>query len=388
MTDTPTEVVALRKPSTGHESSESRAGAAAPVLLEVNDLVVEFQGDEGLARAVDGVSFTVREGEILGVVGESGSGKSVTVSAVMGLIEQPPGRVTGEVRFRDEDLTGVSARRMRHIRGEEIGMIFQDPMTALNPVMKVGKQIAEIIRVHHHSVSHRQALATAVELLTLVGMPQPAQRVQQFPHQFSGGMRQRAMIAMAIANRPSLLIADEPTTALDVTIQAQVLDMLRKAQQETGAATIFITHDLGVVAELAERVMVMYAGRIMERGDVRTIFAAPRHPYTIGLLRSLPSLKAESKTLTPIPGNPPNLLEPVVGCPFRPRCVVGRDREICASTRPPLLEVAPGHESACHFPDELTKEGDIVAPSAVNQAAVNSATENTVAQNTVKGASR
>ena len=321
-------------------------------LLEVEDLRVDFRTDEGLVRAVDGVTFDVRPGEILGIVGESGSGKSVTVMSIMGLIDASQAMITGTVRLRGTTLTTGSSKKLRRIRGKEVGIIFQDPMTALNPVMKVGQQIAEAITVHDSKVSRRQALGRAVELLTLVGVPQPDQRVAQYPHQFSGGMRQRAMIAMAIANNPSLLIADEPTTALDVTIQAQVLDMLRIAQSETGAATIFITHDLGVVAELAERVMVMYAGRIMERGRVRDLFETPRHPYTVGLLGSIPSLRHDVEILRPIPGNPPSLLEPVDGCPFQPRCVIGRDRHVCSTTRPPLAEVTPGHESACHFTDE------------------------------------
>ena len=323
-------------------------------LLDVRDLAVQFRTMDGTVHAVDGISFTIDKGEILGVVGESGSGKSVSVMSMLGLIPQPPGRIVGgSVLFEGTDLVRASKRRMRQIRGEQIGMIFQDPMAALNPVMRVGKQIAEAITIHHRRTSSAAAAARAVELLRLVGVPQPESRATQYPHQFSGGMRQRAVIAMAIANGPSLLIADEPTTALDVTIQAQVLDMLRRAQAETGAATIFITHDLGVVAELARRVIVMYAGRIMESGTVRTIFTRPRHPYTVGLLKSLPSLKHDSQTLTPIPGNPPNLLRPITGCPFQPRCDIGRDRELCSTTRPPLAEVAPGHTSACHYPDEL-----------------------------------
>jgi oligopeptide/dipeptide ABC transporter ATP-binding protein len=323
-------------------------------LLEVRDLAVQFGTMDGTVHAVDGISFTIDKGEILGVVGESGSGKSVSVMSMLGLVPQPPGRIVGgSVLFEGTDLVRASKRRMRQIRGEQIGMIFQDPMTALNPVMRVGKQISEAITIHHRRTSSAAASARAVDLLRLVGVPQPEARATQYPHQFSGGMRQRAMIAMAIANNPTLLIADEPTTALDVTIQAQVLDMLRRAQAETGAATIFITHDLGVVAELARRMIVMYAGRIMESGTVRTIFTRPRHPYTAGLLKSLPSLKRDSQTLTPIPGNPPNLLRPIPGCPFQPRCDIGRDRELCSTTRPPLAEVAPGHDSACHYPDEL-----------------------------------
>jgi oligopeptide/dipeptide ABC transporter ATP-binding protein len=322
-------------------------------LLEVTGLVVDFHGDEGVARAVDDVSFSVAEGEILGVVGESGSGKSITAMSLMGLVPQPPGRVSGSIRFRGEELTTASQRRLRQLRGKEVGMVFQDPMTALNPVHTIGRQIAEALRVHDRRLSARDALQRAAGLLASVGVPQPEERVKQYPHQFSGGMRQRAVIAMAIANDPALLIADEPTTALDVTIQAQVLDQLRTAQADTGAATIFITHDLGVVAELAERVLVMYAGRVMEQGTVAELFRRPRHPYTIGLLDSLPSLRHESRTLTPIPGSPPSVLDPVVGCPFQPRCSVGHDREVCGTVRPPLLQIGPGHTSACHFADEL-----------------------------------
>ena len=323
-------------------------------LLEVEDLVVEFRGETGVTRAVDGVSFSVREGEILGVVGESGSGKSVTAMSVMGLVPQPPGRISGRVRLRGEELTDAPERRWRRIRGKEVGMVFQDPMTALNPVHKVGRQIAEVMRVHDRRLSAADAKRRAVDLLRLVGVPNPEQRIDQYPHQFSGGMRQRAVIAMAIANDPGLLIADEPTTALDVTIQAQVLDQLRRAQAETGAATIFITHDLGVIAELAERVLVMYAGRVMEEGDVAEIFRRPRHPYTVGLLGSLPSLRHDVDTLRPIPGSPPNLQQPAAGCPFQPRCALGRDREVCRTTRPALTVVGSGHTSACHFADELS----------------------------------
>lgn len=322
-------------------------------LLRVQDLRVEFRTDAGTAYAVDGVSFTVAAGEILGVVGESGSGKSVTAMSLLGLIPSPPGRIAGgSVKLQGQELLGASQKTLRKIRGDRVGVIFQDPMTALNPVHKVGKQISESVRIHRN-VSKSQALERAVELLTLVGVPQPELRAGQYPHEFSGGMRQRAMIAMAIANEPALLIADEPTTALDVTIQAQVLDVIRRSQRETGAATIFITHDLGVVAQLTERVMVMYGGRVMETGHVRTIFRNPKHPYTAGLLGSLPSLTRDNAELTPIPGSPPSILSRVAGCPFRPRCVVGVNRDRCAQERPPLLQVGPEHHSACHFPDDV-----------------------------------
>ncbi|WP_051267610.1 ABC transporter ATP-binding protein [Nakamurella lactea] len=322
-------------------------------LLQVTDLQVEFRTDAGRAYAVDGVSFSIAAGEILGVVGESGSGKSVTAMSILGLVPSPPGRIAGgSIVLQGQELVGASERTLRKLRGSAVGVIFQDPMTALNPVQRVGRQIAEGIRIHR-GLSKDKALERAVELLALVGVPQPELRARQYPHEFSGGMRQRAMIAMAIANDPALLIADEPTTALDVTIQAQVLDVIRHSQQETGAATIFITHDLGVVAELAERVMVMYGGRVMETGRVSTIFRQPRHPYTAGLLASLPSLTRDDAELTPIPGNPPSILAKVKGCPFQPRCVIGRDRDICAAERPPLLEVGTDHLSACHFPDEV-----------------------------------
>ncbi|MBB4907906.1 ABC transporter ATP-binding protein [Actinophytocola algeriensis] len=317
-------------------------------LLTVEDLAVEFRTEDGVARALDGVSFTVEAGETVAIVGESGSGKSVTALTVLGLLRRPPARIVrGSVRFRDRELLRLSRDELRKIRGKDAAMVFQDPMTALNPVQRVGKQIAEAIRLHS-AVSRQQAMARAVDLLGLVGMAQPGTRARQYPHEFSGGMRQRAMIAMAIANDPALLIADEPTTALDVTIQAQVLSLLRTAKQETGAATVLITHDLGVVAEMAERVLVMYAGRIVEQADVRSLFASPRHPYTAGLLASIPRLDVESQTLTPIPGSPPSLLAPPPGCPFAPRCALRQGRAECVSERPALREV-DGHATACHF---------------------------------------
>ncbi|TDD94228.1 ABC transporter ATP-binding protein [Jiangella asiatica] len=325
-------------------------------MLVIDDLAVEFRTDEGVVRAVDGAAFSVGTGEIVGVVGESGSGKSVTAMSILGLVKPPGRRVGGSIRFRGRDLSQLPASDLRTIRGGDIAMIFQDPMTALNPVVSVGRQIVEALRLHQPKLSKDGARARAVELLGVVGIPDAPARFKQYPHEFSGGMRQRAMIAMAIANGPSLLIADEPTTALDVTIQAQVLDLLRVAQQETQAATLLITHDLGVVAELADRVVVMYAGRVVEQGDVTTIFTAPRHPYTVGLLESLPRLDRDVDELYPIPGSPPSLLDPPPGCPFHPRCPLARDR--CRTERPELRVVGDGigdptHRSACHFAEEL-----------------------------------
>ncbi|GAA4957069.1 ABC transporter ATP-binding protein [Yinghuangia aomiensis] len=326
----------------------------AEPLLEIRDLVVEFAGDEGAVRAVDGVAYSVRPGEILGVVGESGSGKSVTAMSVLGLIRRPGRIVGGEIRLRGRDLLGLTHRQMREIRGNQVAMIFQDPMTALNPVMTVGAQIIEALRLHDRKMSRAAARERAVELLTSVGVPQPEVRVGQYPHEFSGGMRQRAMIAIAIANRPQLLIADEPTTALDVTVQAQVLDLLRDARDTTGAATVIITHDLGVVAELADSVVVMYAGRVVEQAAVSELFAAPRHPYTLGLLAGVPTSEDEDEDdddLASIPGTPPDMAHPPAGCAFHPRCPIARDR--CRTERPPLAQAAPGHRSACHYADEL-----------------------------------
>ena len=325
----------------------------AEALLEIDDLAVEFGTDEGVVRAVDGVSFSVAAGEIVGIVGESGSGKSVTAMSVLGLI-RPPGRVAGgRIAFRGRDLQSLPVRDLRQIRGGEIAMIFQDPMTALNPVVSVGRQIVEAIRLHQPGLNREAARKRAIDLLALVGVPDPADRFRQPPHEYSGGMRQRAMIAMAIANDPALLIADEPTTALDVTIQAQVLDLLRTAQKETGSATILITHDLGVIAELADRVVVMYAGQVVEQASVRTIFDAPRHPYTIGLMRSRPRLDDPAGALLPIPGSPPDPLHRPGGCPFQPRCRHSAGRSLCETERPPLRPVNAGHASACHFSAEL-----------------------------------
>jgi oligopeptide/dipeptide ABC transporter ATP-binding protein len=314
-------------------------------LLSIRSLRVDFVTDGGVVHAVDDVSLSVQPGEILAIVGESGSGKTVTAMSVLRLLHEPVARVRCEAMlFRGQDIGAMSARELRAIRGGPVGMIFQDPMTALNPVITIGAQIAEAVVLHQHTTNKRAARARAVELLGLVGLPDPAQRVRQYPHEFSGGMRQRAMIAMAIANDPDLLIADEPTTALDVTIQAQVLALLKKAQAETGAATILITHDLGVVAELADRVVVMYAGRVMETAGILELFARPRHPYTLGLL-------ASAADLVPIAGEPPNMTDPPAGCPFHPRCPMAQ--EVCRTDRPELLDIGPGRQSACHFHEQV-----------------------------------
>jgi oligopeptide/dipeptide ABC transporter ATP-binding protein len=326
-------------------------------LLSIQSLSVDFRTDDAVVHAVREVSIDVWRGEIVAVVGESGSGKTVTAMSVLRLLHEPPARVRcAALTFRGQDLSMMSGRALRRIRGGPVGMIFQDPMTALNPVLTIGSQIAEAVLLHQDKPDRRAARARAVELLRLVGVPDPEQRVRQHPHEFSGGMRQRAMIAMAIANDPDLIIADEPTTALDVTIQAQVLALLKKAQQETGAATILITHDLGVVAELADRVVVMYAGRVVETASVVDLFASPRHPYTRGLLASLPRIDTEldrtaADQLDPIPGNPPNMADLPPGCPFHPRCPMARDR--CRQERPELRDIGDGRSSACHFHEEL-----------------------------------
>jgi oligopeptide/dipeptide ABC transporter ATP-binding protein len=325
-------------------------------LLSIRDLAVEFSTEDGVVHAVDGISYDVFPGETLGIVGESGSGKSVSTMSILGLIPQPPGRiVSGTAMFQGKDLLKMKKRELRQFRGDEIAMVFQDPMTSLNPVIKIGDQLAEAIETHYPKEPKEKVKARVIELLRLVGVPNPAQRYTQYPHEFSGGMRQRAMIAMSIANSPSLLIADEPTTALDVTIQAQVLEVLKTVQAETSAATILITHDLGIVAELCERVIVMYAGKIVEHGDVHTIFQNPRHPYTIGLMDSLPKLTDDEEWLRPIPGQPPSLINRPSGCAFHPRCFLSQGRLRCHEEVPPLrtADGGVGHTSACHFAEEL-----------------------------------
>jgi oligopeptide/dipeptide ABC transporter ATP-binding protein len=326
----------------------------AEPLLSIRDLAVEFRTEDGVVHAVDGISYDVFRGETLGIVGESGSGKSVSTLALLGLIPQPPGRiVSGTAVFKGTDLLKMGRSELRRFRGDEAAMVFQDPMTSLNPVLKVGFQLGEAIKTHYPKERDDKIKSRVVELLRLVGVPNPEVRVGQYPHEFSGGMRQRAMIAMAIANSPSLLIADEPTTALDVTIQAQVLEVLKTVQAETGAATILITHDLGIVAEMCERVIVMYAGRIVEMGDVRTIFRSPRHPYTIGLMDSLPKLTEDEEWLRPIPGSPPSLISRPSGCAFHPRCFHSQGRVRCREEVPELHAAGSDHQAACHYSDEL-----------------------------------
>jgi oligopeptide/dipeptide ABC transporter ATP-binding protein len=337
----------------------------ADPVLSIRDLVVEFSTEDGIVKAVDGITYDLYPGETLGIVGESGSGKSVSTMSLLGLIPQPPGRIVrGEAMFQGKDLLKLSKKDLRRLRGKEMAIVFQDPMTSLNPVLKIGYQIAEAIKTHNPGVKDDAAKQRAVGLLKLVGVPNPERRVEQYPHEFSGGMRQRAMIAMAIANEPSVLIADEPTTALDVTIQAQILEVLKKAQDETEAATILITHDLGLIAELADRVIVMYAGKVVEVGDVHTIFASPRHPYTVGLMDSLPKLTAAEEWLRPIPGQPPSLISRPPGCPFHPRCFLSQGRARCREEEPPLRPIdEAAHLTACHFAEELEgRTGHLVEP--------------------------
>ena len=327
----------------------------AEPILEIRDLTVEFDTEDGVVKAVTHVSYDLHPGEVLGIVGESGSGKSVSMLSVLGLIPMPPGRiVSGEALFRGEDLVRMPRRKLRQIRGGKMAMIFQDPMTSLNPVLTIGDQLSEAIKVHNPGIGDEAALKRTVELLQLVGVPFAERRVNQYPHEFSGGMRQRAMIAMAIANDPSVLVADEPTTALDVTIQAQIVEVLKTAQRETHAAIVLITHDLGLIAELADRVVVMYAGRVVELGDVFTIFNSPRHPYTIGLMNSLARVDLDREWLEPIPGQPPSLVNVPPGCAFHPRCTHSQGRAICRTDIPPLRRTDDAeHVSACHFAEEL-----------------------------------
>ena len=330
----------------------------APPVLSVRNLSVTFTGSGRDVPAVRDISFDVHAGEVLGIVGESGSGKSVTSLAITGLLP-PTARVSGSIRVGEVEVTTADAETLRHMRGREVGMIFQDPTTTLNPVLPIGRQVIEG-QVSHGFVAASEAPARAAALLREVDIPDPDARIGQYPHQFSGGMRQRAVIAMAMAGQKRLIIADEPTTALDVTVQAQVLAVLAKRQAETGAAVILITHDLGVVAETADRVAVMYGGRIVETGTVREIFAAPRHPYTVGLLQSLPRLDVVADRLVPIPGQPPTPARLPPGCAFRPRCPIGRDRPLCAAEDPALhaeagrrhlaRPAAGGGEAAGAFP--------------------------------------
>ncbi len=316
------------------------------MLLSVKDLQVTFRTEDGIVRAVNGLSFALNAGETLGIVGESGSGKSVTALSIMRLIAMPPGRIeAGSIEFDGQDLLRIGESQMRHIRGNKISMIFQDPMTSLNPVLTVGDQIAETIMLHQHR-NKRDAMQRALEMLEIVRIPEAERRINNYPHQFSGGMRQRVMIAMALACDPQLLIADEPTTALDVTIQAQILDLMRDLQKRLNSAIIMITHDLGVVAEVCERVLVMYAGNLVEYGTVDQIFRDPKHPYTWGLLQSLPRLdEGGRRRLVPINGQPPNLLRLPTGCSFAARCRYALPE--CATTPPPLIDFGDGHIARC-----------------------------------------
>ncbi|MCC6310512.1 MAG: ABC transporter ATP-binding protein [Trueperaceae bacterium] len=331
-------------------------------LLEVIDLKTYFDTDEGTVKAVDGVSFHLDKGETLAVVGESGSGKSVMSLSMMRLIPTPPGRIAGgKILFEGKDLVTKTEREMRKIRGNDISMIFQEPMTSLNPVYTVGDQIAEAI-VLHQGKSHREAMKMAAEMLDLVGIPEPGKRVKNFPHQMSGGMRQRVMIAMALSCGPKLLIADEPTTALDVTIQAQILDLMRKLQSEIGMSILFITHDLGVVAEMADRAVVMYAGRAVEEAHVNDIFANPQMPYTLGLLNSIPRVDRAAEhqdRLQAIPGNVPNPLNLPQGCAFHPRCRFVQDK--CKVAIPNLEDTGNGHMVRCVRWQELDLKAEIPA---------------------------
>jgi oligopeptide/dipeptide ABC transporter ATP-binding protein len=331
-------------------------------VLEIRDLAVDFVTEDGLVHAVDHVTYDVYAGETLGVVGESGSGKSVTWLAAMGLLRRTTAKVSGSVMMDGQNLLELSTNALRPIRGSDIAMIFQDPNTSLNPVMTVGDQIDETIRAHGRASSSSAARARTVQLLDLVGIADARERCRQYPHEFSGGMRQRAMIAMAIANDPKILVADEATTALDVTIQAQILEILEIAREETHAATILITHDLGLVAELADRVVVMYAGRVAEIGDCDEIFRMPAHPYTEGLLGSIPVMGGEPRRLRPIPGQPPSLTNLPSGCAFHPRCARSANRALCRDERPEPLAVGPLHVSACHFSFEMTG-GTVVTPA-------------------------
>jgi len=323
-------------------------------LLEVNDLKTHFRTDDGIVKAVDGVSFAVEKGQVFGIVGESGSGKSVTCLTIMGLNPKANTMTSGEALWKGKDLLRMSSKQLRSIRGDEIAMIFQDPMTSLNPVKTIGSQLIEAVMLHR-DISRKAARARAVELLKAVGIPRAEGRIDDYPHQFSGGMRQRVMIAMALINDPDLLIADEPTTALDVTTQAQIINLMVQLQKDFGSAIIIITHDLGVIAEAADDVVVMYGAQVVERAPVTNLFNRPHHPYTWGLLGSLPRLDADVERLTQIQGQPPSLLNPPRGCRFHPRCPYVM--EICKTEVPALAPIStdPGHLQRCHL-DEETKD--------------------------------
>ena len=341
----------------------------AEPLLEVKNLKVSFRTEDGIVRAVDGVSFSVAEGEVLGIVGESGSGKSVTMMSVMRLITDPNVIYEGDIVYRGKSLMALSGQAMRGVRGKEISMIFQDPMTSLNPVYTVGWQIEEQLQ-EHFDLSEREARRRVVELLAQVGIPRPDERVDDYPHQFSGGMRQRVMIALALSCNPGLLIADEPTTALDVTIQAQILELVKRLRSDFGSAIVLITHDMGVVADVADRVLVMYAGRIVEQGEKEQIFYDAQHPYTWGLLGSIARLdRPKPRRLTAIAGQPPSLINKPRGCSFRPRCPQAFDR--CRNEDPALTDkVGDGHLDACHLPvdDKRSRRDATINPELAESA--------------------
>ena len=341
--------------STPSRSAKPAAGSAYHpqdgLLLEVENLHVEFHTPDGVAKAINGVDFDLYEGQTLAILGESGSGKSVTAQAIMGILDMPPAVIPqGQIRYCGQDLLTMPDEQRRKTRGPEISMVFQDALSSLNPVFPVGWQIAEMFRVHR-GMNKSDALERAVKLMQRVQIPAAKERVKAYPHQFSGGMRQRIMIAMAIALDPAVLIADEPTTALDVTVQAQIMALLQELQEERQMGLILITHDLGVVADVADKIAVMYAGRIVERADVFDLYRQPAHPYTKGLLESIPRLDQKGQQLAAIGGLPPNLMRIPPGCAFNPRCKYAQD--VCREDRPALLEVAPGRESACHFAEEV-----------------------------------
>ncbi|MFJ4203600.1 ABC transporter ATP-binding protein [Streptomyces sviceus] len=333
------------------KTEDAPAPSGSDSFLSVRDLKVQFSTEDGIVKAVDGLSFDVERGKTLGIVGESGSGKSVTNLTVLGLHNPRTTTVDGEIILDGKELVTANERELEQLRGNKMAMIFQDPLTALSPFYTVGRQLSEPF-MKHRGASKREAKDRAVQMLEKVGIPQPKTRFDDYPHQFSGGMRQRAMIAMALMCDPELLIADEPTTALDVTVQAQILDLLKDLQQEFGSAIVFITHDLGVISNMADDLLVMYAGRAVERGSVREVMRAPRHPYTWGLLSSMPRLDSDvNEELVPIPGSPPSLLNPPSGCPFHPRCTFKDEvpGTLCTDSRPPLAE---GRASACHLTAE------------------------------------
>ncbi|MGJ7442349.1 ABC transporter ATP-binding protein [Aquipuribacter sp. MA13-6] len=348
------------------DHSDAERADPSTEILKVEDLTVRFPTDDGVVNAVRGVSYTLHPREVLGIVGESGSGKSVSSMAVMGLLPRSA-KVSGRILFRGDDVLKMRPEQQRGLRGRKIGMIFQDPMTAMNPVLTIGNQLAEAVRSHEH-ISQAAALARATEMLDLVGIPQAKTRLRSYPHEFSGGMRQRAMIAMAVINRPDVIFADEPTTALDVTVQAQILDTLLDVKDAVDAAIVFITHDLGVIASVADRVLVMYAGKPVETAGVDEIFTDPRMPYTAGLLGSMPTTDLIGERLRPIEGTPPSLIRLPSGCPFRPRCPIAVAQ--CASEEPPLTETdRRDHEAACHRWQEVAGYEDATAMFRVDPGA-------------------